>query len=320
MSFPAATVADSPVLGPPVTAQSVESYLRAVPPVDEVGVSERAGALSTRSVKRESKLAALDLAIRMCDLTTLEGRDTPGKVIQLASKAVRPDPGDPTIPPVAALCVYPNMVPYAVEALQGSGVAVASVATYFPSGQAPISVKTADVSWAVGQGAGEIDMVIDRGAFLSGDYLKVYEEVVAVKEACGGAHLKVILETGELSTYDNVRRASMLAMAAGADFIKTSTGKTPSNATLPVTLVMLEAIRDFYTATGRAVGMKPAGGISTAKVAIRYLVLLSETLGASWLSASRFRFGASSLLNDLLMQIRWLREGRYQSPDYFTKD
>ncbi len=320
MSVPAATVADSPVLGPPVTALSVASYLRAVPTVDEVGVSERAGALSTRSVKRESKLAALDLAIRMCDLTTLEGRDTPGKVIQLASKAVRPDPGDPTIPPVAALCVYPNMVPYAVEALQGSRVAVASVATYFPSGQAPISVKTADVSWAVGQGADEIDMVIDRGAFLSGDYLKVYEEVVAVKEACGGAHLKVILETGELSTYDNVRRASMLAMAAGADFIKTSTGKTPSNATLPVTLVMLEAIRDFYTATGRAVGMKPAGGISTAKVAIRYLVLLSETLGASWLSPYRFRFGASSLLNDLLMQIRWLREGRYQSPDYFTKD
>ena len=319
MTLPVAA-AESPVLGPPVTPRVVESYLRAVPPVDEVGVSERAAALSTRSVKRESKLAALDLAIRMCDLTTLEGRDTPGKVVQLASKAVRPDPTDPTIPPVAALCVYPNMVPYAVEALEGSRVAVASVATYFPSGQAPISVKTADVSWAVGNGAGEIDMVIDRGAFLSGDYLKVYEEVLAVKEACGVAHLKVILETGELSTYDNVRRASMLAMAAGADFIKTSTGKTASNATLPVTLVMLEAIRDFYTATGRAVGMKPAGGISTAKVAIRYLVLLAETLGASWLSPSRFRFGASSLLNDLLMQIRWLGEGRYQSPDYFTKD
>ena len=320
MSLPAATAADSPVLGRPVTPRVVESYLRSVPTVDEVGASERAAALSTRSVKRESKLAALDLAIRMCDLTTLEGRDTPGKVIQLASKALRPDPSDPTIPPVAALCVYPNMVPHAVEALRGSGVAVASVATYFPSGQAPISVKTADVSWAVAEGAGEIDMVIDRGAFLSGDYLKVYEEIVAVKEACGAAHLKVILETGELSTYDNVRRASMLAMAAGADFIKTSTGKTPSNATLPVTLVMLEAIRDFHTATGRAIGMKPAGGISTAKVAIRYLVLLAETLGASWLSPSRFRFGASSLLNDLLMQIRWLREGRYQSPDYFTKD
>lgn len=320
MSLAAATAAGSPVLGHPVTPRVIGSYLRAVPAVDEVGVSERAAALSTRSVKRESKLAALDLAIRMCDLTTLEGRDTPGKVIQLASKAVRPDPADPTIPPVAALCVYPNMVPYAVEALRGSGVAVASVATYFPSGQAPLSVKTADVSWAVGEGADEIDMVIDRGAFLSGDYLKVYEEVVAVKEACGAAHLKVILETGELSTYDNVRRASMLAMAAGADFIKTSTGKTPSNATLPVTLVMLEAIRDFYAATGREVGMKPAGGISTAKVAVRYLVLLAETLGSSWLSPSRFRFGASSLLNDLLMQIRWLHEGRYQSPDYFTKD
>ena len=320
MSLAAATAAGSPVLGHPVTPRVIGSYLQAVPAVDEVGVSERAAALSTRSVKRESKLAALDLAIRMCDLTTLEGRDTPGKVIQLASKAVRPDPADPTVPSVAALCVYPNMVPHAVEALRGSGVAVASVATYFPSGQAPLSVKTADVSWAVGEGADEIDMVIDRGAFLSGDYLKVYEEVVAVKEACGAAHLKVILETGELSTYDNVRRASMLAMAAGADFIKTSTGKTPSNATLPVTLVMLEAIRDFYAATGREVGMKPAGGISTAKVAVRYLVLLAETLGSSWLSPSRFRFGASSLLNDLLMQIRWLQEGRYQSPDYFTKD
>ena len=320
MSLPAATAAETPLLGSSVTPRVIDSYLRAVPSVDEVGVSERAAGLSTRSVKRESKLHALDLAIRMCDLTTLEGKDTPGKVIQLASKAVRPDPADPTIPPVAALCVYPNMVPYAVEALEGTGVAVASVATYFPSGQAPISVKTADVSWAVGEGADEIDMVIDRGAFLSGDYLKVYDEIMVVKEACAGAHLKVILETGDLSTYDNVRRASMLAMAAGADFIKTSTGKTSSNATLPVTLVMLEAIRDFHTATGREVGMKPAGGISTAKVAIRYLVLLSETLGAPWLSPTRFRFGASSLLNDLLMQIRWLREGRYQSPDYFTKD
>lgn len=320
MTVPAPTLPAQLLLGPSATPAIIESYLRSVPSVDEVGATERAAALTTRSVKRESKLAALEMAIRMCDLTTLEGRDTPGKVIQLASKAVRPDPVDPTIPPVAALCVYPNMVPCAVEALEGSGVAVASVATYFPSGQAPISVKTADVAWAVEQGADEIDMVIDRGAFLSGDYLGVYDEILAVKEACGPAHLKVILETGELSTYDNVRRASMLAMAAGADFIKTSTGKTPSNATLPVTLVMLEAIRDFYTCTGRAVGMKPAGGISTAKVAIRYLVLLAETLGTGWLSPDRFRFGASSLLNDLLMQIRWIREGRYQSPDYFTKD
>lgn len=308
------------MLHSPVSRASVESYLRSVPSVDEVGVTERAAALSTRSVKRESKLAALEMAIRMCDLTTLEGRDTPGKVIQLASKAVRPDPTDPSIPPVAALCVYPNMVPFAVRALAGTEVAVASVATYFPSGQAPISVKTADVSWAVAEGADEIDMVIDRGAFLAGDYPKVYGEITAVKEACGAAHLKVILETGELGDYDNVRRASMLAMAAGADFIKTSTGKTASNATLPVTLVMLEAIRDFYTSTGRAVGMKPAGGISTAKVAVRYLVLLAETLGPGWLTPARFRFGASSLLNDLLMQIRWIREGRYQSPDYFTRD
>ena len=314
------TIASSPILGGSVTPKVIESYLRAVPPVDEVGVAERARSLSTRSVKRGSKLAALDLSIRMCDLTTLEGRDTPGKVIQLASKAMRPDPTDPTIPPVAALCVYPNMVPYAVEALRGSQVGVASVATYFPSGQAPLALKTGDVAWAVSEGATEIDMVIDRGAFLSGDYLKVYDEIVAVKEACRSALLKVILETGELAAYDNVRRASMLAMVAGADFIKTSTGKVAPAATLPVTLVMLEAIRDFYASSGRAIGMKPAGGISTAKDAIRYLVILSETLGAAWLSPSRFRFGASSLLNDLLMQIRWVREGRYQSPDYFTKD
>ena len=322
MTSPATTAPASPILGPSVSPRTIDSFLRAVPSVDEVGVAERAGALSTRSVKRESKLAALDLAIRMCDLTTLEGRDTPGKVVQLASKAIRPDPTDPDIPPVAALCVYPNLVPTAVEALagSGSGVAVASVATYFPSGQAPLEVKTRETEWAVAAGATEIDMVINRGAFLSGDFLRVHDEIVAVKEACGPAHLKVILETGELSTFDNVRRASMLAMAAGADFIKTSTGKVSPAATLPVTLVMLEAIRDFHAAQGRAVGMKPAGGISTAKVAIRYLVLLSETLGSHWLTPDRFRFGASSLLNDLLMQIRWLRESRYQSPDYFTKD
>ena len=320
MSSPATTAPASPILGPSVTSRTIDSFLRAVPSVDEVGVAERAGVLSTRSVKRESKRAALDLAIRMCDLTTLEGRDTPGKVIQLASKAIRPDPTDPDIPPVAALCVYPNLVPHAVDALDGSGVAVASVATGFPSGQVPLDIKTGEVAWAVAAGADEIDMVINRGAFLSGDYLQVHDEIVVVKEACGPAHLKVILETGELSTYDNVRRASMLAMAAGADFIKTSTGKVSPAATLPVTLVMLEAIRDFHAATGSAVGMKPAGGISTAKVAIRYLVLLAETLGSDWLTPDRFRFGASSLLNDLLMQIRRLREGRYQSPDYFTKD
>ena len=317
---PATVLPASPVLGPSVTPKVIESYLRAVPPVDEVGAAERAAALSTRSVKRESKLAALDLAVRMCDLTTLEGRDTPGKIVQLASKAARPDPTDPTIPPAAALCVYPNLVPHAVRALAGSGVGVASVATYFPSGQAPLEVKLAEAAWAASEGADEIDMVIDRGAFLAGDCLKVYEEIAAVGEACRPACLKVILETGELGGFDNVRRASMLAMAAGADFIKTSTGKVSPAATLPVTLVMLEAVRDFYAASGRAVGMKPAGGISTAKQAVRYLVMLSETLGAAWLTPSRFRFGASSLLNDLLMQIRWVREGRYQSPDYFTED
>ena len=324
MSSPATTTPASPILGPSITPRTIDSFLRAVPSVDEVGVAERAGALATRSVKRESKLAALHLAIRMCDLTTLEGRDTPGKVVQLASKAIRPDPTDPDIPPVAALCVYPNLVPHAVNALagagSGSGVAVASVATYFPSGQAPLDIKTGETACVDDAAATEIDMVINRGAFLSGDYLRVHDEIVAVKEACGPAHLKVILETGELSTFDNVRRASMLAMAAGADFIKTSTGKVKPAATLPVTLVMLEAIRDFQAASGTAVGMKPAGGISTAKVAIRYLVLLAETLGSDWLTPDRFRFGASSLLNDLLMQIRWLREGRYQSPDYFTKD
>lgn len=320
MSVPAPIASTSSVLGSSVTPRAIESYLRAVPSVDEVGAVERAGALSTRSIKRESKQYALELAIRMCDLTTLEGKDTPGKVAQLASKAIRPDPTDSSIPSVAALCIYPNMVPYAVSALRGSGVYVAAVATYFPSGQGPLAVKLADATWAVAEGADEIDMVIDRGAFLSGDFMKVYDEIVAVKEACAPAHLKVILETGELATFDNVRRASMLAMAAGADFIKTSTGKISPAATRPATLVMLEAIRDFDAMTGRRIGMKPAGGISTAKDAIRYLVMLSETLGTDWMTPTMFRFGASSLVNDLLMQIRWLKEGRYQSPDYFTKD
>ena len=320
MSTPIQTRAASPVLGSSVTAQAIESYLRAVPSVDEVGAVERAGALGKRSIKRESKMHALELAIRMCDLTTLEGMDTPGKITQLAAKAIRPDPSDPTIPSVAALCVYPNMVPHAAAALGDSGVHIAAVATYFPSGQGPLAVKLADTKWAVAQGADEIDMVIDRGAFLSGDYMKVYDEIVAVKEAADPAHLKVILETGELATYDNVRRASMLAMAAGADFIKTSTGKISPAATLPVTLVMLEAIREFQAMTGQRIGMKPAGGIRTAKDAIKYLVMLSETLGTDWMTPTMFRFGASSLVNDVLMQIRWLREGRYQSPDYFTKD
>ena len=303
-----------------VTTPTLRTFLRSVPSVDQVGVEERVADLSTRSIKRESKRAALDLIIRMIDLTTLEGQDTPGKVIQLSAKAVRPDPTDPSVPSVAAIVVYPNLIPYAVQATAGSTVLVASVTTYFPSGQAPTAIKVRETEHAVEAGADEIDMVIDRGAFLSGEYFKVFDEIRKVKDACGEAHLKVILETGELGTLDNVRRASMLAMAAGADFIKTSTGKIQPAATLPVTLVMLEAIRDFHEATGTKVGMKPAGGIRTSKDAIRYLVVLNETLGEEWMTPDWFRIGASSLLNDVLMQIRWLETGRYWSPDYFTKD
>ena len=298
----------------------LEPRLPRIGSVDQVAVEERAASLAKRSIKRESKLFALDLAIRMMDLTTLEGADTPGKVAALCSKAIRPDPVDHTVPPVAAVCVYPNLVPVAKERLAGTGVHVAAVATGFPSGQYPTDIKVADVRSAVELGADEIDMVIDRGAFLSGRYAKVYDEIVRVKEACGSAHLKVILETGELGTYDNVRRASLLAMAAGGDFIKTSTGKVNPAATLPVTLCMLEAIRDVHEETGRVVGMKPAGGIRTAKQAIQYLVVLHETLGLAWMTPDLFRFGASSLLNDVLMQIRKQKTGRYQSPDYFTLD
>jgi deoxyribose-phosphate aldolase len=298
----------------------LEPRLPRIGSVDEVAVEERAVTLSRRSIKREAKLFALDLAVRMMDLTTLEGQDTPGKIAALASKAIRPDPSDPTVPSVAALCVYPNLVPPALERVRGTGVKVASVATAFPSGQTPTDIKVAEARRVAEMGADEIDMVIDRGAFLAGRYAKVYDEIVQVKEACSDAHLKVILETGELGTYDNVRRASLLAMAAGADFIKTSTGKLPSAATLPVTLVMLEAIRDVYDETGRRVGMKPAGGIRTAKQSVQYLVLLHETLGLDWLTPDLFRFGASSLLNDVLMQIRKEKTGRYQSPDYFTID
>jgi deoxyribose-phosphate aldolase len=300
--------------------QHLGSLLGRVWPVDAVGVEERAASLAKRSIKKDAKLWALDMAIRMMDLTTLEGKDTPGKVRALAGKARRPDPTDPSIPSVAALCVYPNMIPTAVAALKGSSVKIAAVATYFPSGQAPLEVKLHDVREAVAMGADEIDMVIDRGAFLAGDYGSVYDEIVAVKEACGDAHLKVILETGELETYDNARRASVLAMAAGADFIKTSTGKVNPASTLPGSLVMMEAIRDFYEQTGRAVGMKSAGGIRTSKEAIAYLVVLYETLGPDWMTPDRFRFGASSLLNDVLMQIRKERTGRYSGGDYFTLD
>jgi deoxyribose-phosphate aldolase len=297
-----------------------EPRLPRIGSVDQVALEERAASLAKRSIKKESKLYALELAVRMIDLTTLEGSDTPGKVAALASKAIRPDPADPSVPSCAAVCVYPNLVPAALERTKGTSVKVASVATYFPSGQAPLDVKLRDVGDAVEFGADEIDMVIDRGAFLSGRYAKVYDEIVQVKEACGEVHLKVILETGELGTYDNVRRASLLAMAAGADFIKTSTGKLPSAATLPVLLCMLEAIRDVYEETGRAVGMKPAGGIRTAKQAVQNLVIVNETLGQDWLTPDRFRLGASSLLNDVLMQIRKEKTGRYQNPEYFTRD
>ena len=304
-----------------ITNASLAGFLRSVPSTDEVGVEERVASLSTRSIKKDSKSEALRLAVRMMDLTTLEGKDTPGKVAQMSAKAVRPDPTDPSVPSVAAVCVYPAMVPYALEAVAGSSVKVASVATYFPSGQLDTKLKVTETAQVVEMGAHEIDMVIDRGAFLSGEYFRVFDEIRRVREVCGDqAHLKVILETGELGSYDQVRRASMLAMAAGADFIKTSTGKVQPAATLPVTLVMLEAIRDFYLATGVQVGMKPAGGIRTSKDAIRYLVVLNETLGSAWMTPDWFRFGASTLLNDVLMQIRWLKTGRYQSADYFTKD
>ena len=288
--------------------------------VDAVALEARAAELAKRSIKRESKLFALDLAIRMMDLTTLEGADTPGKVRALSAKAIRPDPLDPTVPSVAAVCIYPSLVRVARRALAGSTVKVASVATAFPSGQASLDVKLEDVRAAVEAGADEIDMVIDRGAFLSGRIGQVYDEVVAVKDACGSAHLKVILETGELGTYDAVRRASLVAIAGGADFIKTSTGKVAPAATLPVTLCMLEVIRDVHEETGAVIGMKPAGGIRTAKQAIQYLCLVHETLGAEWLTPDLFRFGASSLLNDVLLQLRKQRTGIYRSPDEFTLD
>jgi deoxyribose-phosphate aldolase len=298
----------------------LEPRLPRIGSVDAVALEERAGTLAKRSIKREAKLFALDLVVRMMDLTTLEGADTPGKVAALTSKGIRPDPADATVPSVAAICVYPNLVPTAVERTRGTSVKVASVATAFPSGQAPTNVKVAEVREVVEMGADEVDMVIDRGAFLSGRYAKVYDEIVQVKEAAGDVHVKVILETGELGTYDNVRRASLLAIAGGADFIKTSTGKLPSAATLPVTLVMLEAIRDVYEETGRRVGMKPAGGIRHAKQAVQYLVQLHETLGPEWLTPDLYRLGATSLLNDVLMQVRKEKTGRYQSPDYFTID
>jgi deoxyribose-phosphate aldolase len=299
---------------------ALRQVLHGLPGVDQVGVSERVAGLATRSIKKDAKLAALDLAIRMVDLTTLEGADTPGKVRALCAKAVRPDVTDPSVPPVAAVCVYPDLVQVARHALPGSEVAVASVATAFPSGRASLDVKLADVRDAVTAGADEIDMVIDRGAFLAGRYGQVYAEIRAVREACGGAHLKVILETGELATLDNVARASWLAMLAGADFVKTSTGKVTPAATPAVALVMLAAVRDFEQASGRRVGVKVAGGIRTAKDAIRYLVLVNEVAGPAWLAPRYFRIGASTLLNDLLMQRAKQHTGDYASPDDFTID
>ena len=297
----------------------LRQVLYGLPGIDQVGVSERAAGLATRSIKKKAKLQALDMAITMVDLTTLEGADTPGKVRAMCAKARHPDVTDPA-PPVAAVCVYPDLVPVAKQALAGSSVRVAAVATAFPSGRASLAVKLADVQDAVSAGADEVDMVIDRGAFLAGRYGLVYAEIKAVRDACGPAHLKVILETGELATLDNVARASWLAMMAGADFIKTSTGKVTPAATPAVALVMLAAVRDFEQTAGRRVGVKVAGGIRTAKDAIRYLVLVNEVAGPAWLSPGLFRIGASTLLNDLLMQRSKQRTGRYAGPDYFTID
>jgi deoxyribose-phosphate aldolase len=303
------------------TGSSLREFLHGLPGVDQVGAEARAAMLASRSIKTTAKQWALDMAISMIDLTTLEGQDTPGKVRAICAKAKRPDPADPTAPQVAAVCVYPDLAHLAAAEVKGTGIHVASVATAFPSGRTSLAVKLADAKYAIEAGADEVDMVIDRGAFLAGDYQLVYDEIAAVREVVEGtAHLKVILETGELVTLDNVRRASWLAMLAGADFIKTSTGKVSPAATLPVTLVMLEAVRDFRVTHSRQVGVKPAGGIRTAKDAIRYLVLVNETAGEDWLDPDWFRIGASSLLNDLLMQRTKLATGRYSGPDYFTLD
>ena len=291
-----------------------------VPPVDAVMLEERAAALGGRSIKKEAKQRALRLLIACCDLTTLEGADTPGKVQAMCAKARRPDPTDESVPSVGAVCVYPTLVPVAVEALKGTSIGIASVAGAFPSGLGPREVRLDEVRWAVAAGATEIDMVLNRSAFLSGDYRTAFDDVVATKEACGPAHLKVILETGELGTYDLVRRASALAMAAGADFIKTSTGKVATNATLPVALCMAEAIRDFAEQTGRQVGFKAAGGVRTAKQGWQYLVVMQEVLGPEWLTPAMFRIGASSMLNDVLMQLQFQRAGRYARPDHVSID
>jgi deoxyribose-phosphate aldolase len=303
-----------------LTNRALTSWLHGLPGVDQVGCEARAAALGTRSIKTTSKAWAIDTAISMIDLTTLEGADTPGKVRGLATKALVPDPTDMSTPHPAALCVYGDMVAVAKEALGGARINVAAVATAFPSGRASMPVKLADTRDAVEAGADEIDMVIDRGAFLMGDYLTVFREIAEVKAVCGTARLKVIMETGELVTYDNVRRASWLSMLAGGDFIKTSTGKISPAATLPVTLVMLEAVRDWLDTTGEMVGVKPAGGIRTSKDAIKFLVAVNEVAGEAWLDNQWFRFGASSLLNDLILQRQRMRTGAYSGGDYVADD
>ncbi|WP_156754041.1 deoxyribose-phosphate aldolase [Actinokineospora pegani] len=318
---PAADTGPPPAFADAVRDEtSLRRFLHGLPGVDAVGVEQRAAGLATRSIKKASKLWAIDMAISMVDLTTLEGADTAGKVRSLCAKGRRPDPDAPEVPRVAAICVYPDMAATAVAELAGTGVGVASVATAFPSGRSSLAVKLADTAYAVEAGATEIDMVIDRGAFLSGRYGQVFDEIQQVKAACGDAHLKVILETGELATYDNVRRASWLGLLAGGDFIKTSTGKVSPAATLPVTHVMLQAVHDWHATTGELRGVKPAGGIRTTKDAIRYLVAVREVAGERWLDPRLFRFGASSLLNDLLMQRRTQLQGHYSGPDYVTVD
>jgi len=305
---------------PTITPREAGRLVAHTVAVDAVGLEERAASLAKRSIKRDAKRWALDLAIRAMDLTTLEGADTTGKIVALCAKAVRPQPTDPSVPSVAAVCLYPQLVPVAVGQLAGSGVHVASVAGGFPSGLGPLDARLREVAEVVELGADEVDIVLNRSLFLGGRYAQAFEELVAAREAVGDAHLKVILETGELGSYDRVRQASMLAMAAGADFIKTSTGKIGTSATLPVALCMLEAARDFHRQTGVRVGVKVAGGVRTSKQAIQHLTLVHETLGDAWLTPDRFRIGASSLLNDVLMQLDKERTGRYQGPDYFTID
>jgi deoxyribose-phosphate aldolase len=299
---------------------SPEKIIALAPQIDKVGVEERVARFQTRSIKNESKMQGLKMALSMIDLTTLEGKDTPGKVKQMCYKAAHLHDAFPDLPTVAAVCVYPSMVKIASEALKETHIQIASVSTAFPSGQAPLDVKIRDTEFAVSEGATEIDMVISRGKFLSGEYNYVFDEIAKIKECCGKARLKVILETGELATLDNVRKASDLAIYAGADFIKTSTGKIQPAATMQVTYVMLQAIKDYFDSTGKMIGMKPAGGISTAKLALHNLVMVNEILGPNWLTNEWFRFGASSLANDVLMQIGKTETGIYQSADYFTID